>query len=376
MPVPDAPLPNTANTVPALGEHIAVERLLTRVAEYHASDLHLTVGTTPVLRLDGKLVSLTDEEVVTPEFMESILDDVLSEEQRQQLEKERDIVFIYTLGDKARFKVNVFFQKGYPSASLRFIDNQIRSIAELGLPSMVEKLVQLTKGLLIVSGPFGSGRSSTLAALVDAINRTRSEYILTIEQPVERLFVNNKSIVEQREVGRDTPSFLDALTNSIQEDVNVVMLSEIDSPEVLRGALNVAQAGRLVLFSMNAESTVRTVEKIVTSFPQGEQESVRIMLSEVLQGIVCQRILPKVGGGTVPVAEVLTVTAPIRKVIRDGALFQITTILQTSREEGMMPLDRALAERVKSGVIAVDDALMQANDQNAFKVMLKNAGIV
>lgn len=370
--MPDAPLPNS---VPALGQHIAVERLLTRVAEYHASDLHLTVGTTPVLRLDGKLVSLTDEEVVTPERIEAILDDLLTDQQRQQLEKERDIVFIYTLGDKARFKVNVFYQKGYASASLRFIDSQIRSTAELGLPAMVERLAQLTKGLLIVSGPFGSGRSSTLAALVDAINRARSEYILTIEQPIERLFVNNKSVIEQREVGRDTPSFLDALENSIQEDVNVVMLSEINSPEVLRGALNVAQAGRLVLFSMNAESTIRTVEKIITSFPQGEQESIRIMLSEVLQGIVCQRILPKVGGGTVAVAEVLTVTAPIRKVIRDGALFQITTILQTSREEGMMPLDRALADRVKNGEIAVEDALMQANDQNAFKVMLKNAGI-
>lgn len=370
--MPDAPSPNF---VPALGQHIAVERLLTRVAEYHASDLHLTVGTTPVLRLDGKLVSLTDEEVVTPERVEAILDDLLTDQQRQQLEKERDIVFIYTLGDKARFKVNVFYQKGYASASLRFIDGQIRSVAELGLPAMVERLAQLTKGLLIVSGPFGSGRSSTLAALVDAINRTRSEYILTIEQPIERLFVNNKSVIEQREVGRDTLSFLDALTNSIQEDVNVVMLSEIDSPEVLRGALNVAQAGRLVLFSMNAESTVRTVEKIITSFPQEEQESIRIMLSEVLQGIVCQRILPKVGGGTVPIVEVLTVTAPIRKVIRDGALFQITTILQTSREEGMMPLDRALADRVKSGEVAVEDAQMQANDQNAFKVMLKSAGI-
>lgn len=354
-----------------LGQQIVVEKILTRVAEYKASDLHLTVGTPPVLRVDGKLITLTDEEVITPELMDAALEQLMNDEQRKALEKERGILFTYDLTGKARFKVNIFYQRGYPSASLRYIPSDIKSIPELGLPPVVESFARVKKGLIIVSGSFGSGRTATLAALVNTINKERAEHIVTIERPIEYLFVNAKSIVEQREVGHDAPSFQRAIENIYQEDVNVLMLSELDTPEVIEQALKVAESGRLVLSSMSTESSVQTIEKIITSFAVDEQEEIRLLLSETLQGIVTQRLLPRIGGGSVVVAEILTVTSAIRSVIRDGAIYQLQTILQTSREEGMVALDRALADRVKSGEVLEEEAMKHASDRNTFKLMLR-----
>jgi twitching motility protein PilT len=355
----------------ALGQQINVERILTRVAEYKASDLHLTVGSPPVLRVDGKLVTLSDEDVITPEFMDSIIEQITNEEQRAVLERERGVLFTFDFGNKARFKVNVFYQRGFPSASLRYIPAETKSTQELGLPPVVETFAKCKKGLVIISGSFGSGRTATLAALVNSINRDRAEHIVTIENPVEYQFVNNKSIIEQREVGHDVPSFDLALKNLYQEDVNVVMISDLETPVVIEQALKVAESGRLVLTSMNTETSLQTVEKIVSSFPPDEQEQIRVLLSETLQGIVAQRLLPRIGGGTVVIAEVLTVTPAIRSVIRDGAIYQIQTILQTSREEGMVAFDRALADRVKTGEVLEDEAMKYAIDQNTFKLMLR-----
>src|SRR5690606_14858109 len=209
----------------AIGQDILLEKILTRVAEYQASDAHLTVGVPPVLRVDGKLVTLTDEPVVTPDTMEAIVEKLLNEQERERLEKERSIVLTYTLSNKARFKVNVFFQKGFPSASLRYIPPQVKTITELGLPAFVENFAKLKKGLVVIAGTFGSGRTATAAALIDTVNRERSEHIITIEQPIEYMFVDNKCIIEQREVGKDTASFEQALDNIYQEDVNVVLVS-------------------------------------------------------------------------------------------------------------------------------------------------------
>lgn len=355
----------------ALGQQLTIEAMLTRVAEYKASDLHLTVGMPPVLRVDGKLITLTDEPVVTPEYMEGVLEQLINEEQRAALEKERGVLFTFDIGNKARFKVNIFYQRGYPSASLRYIPPEIKTIQELGLPLVVESFARFKKGLVVVSGSFGSGRTATLSALVNTINKERAEHVVTIEHPIEYLFVNNKSIIEQREVGHDAPSFQQALGNIYQEDVNVVVVSELDSTEVIEQSLKVAESGRLVLSSMSTESAVQTIEKIITSFSVSQQEQVRILLSEVLQGIVAQRLLPRIGGGSVVVAEVLTVTPAIRSVIRDGVIYQINTILQTSREDGMIAFDRALADRVKSGEITEDEAMKYASDRNTLKLMLR-----
>ncbi len=357
----------------ALAQNIALEHLLTRVAEYHASDLHLTVGSPPVLRVDSALTPLQEEPVVTPDFMETVLEQLLSEEQRAELTERRSIVFTYAFGNKARFKANVFYQKGYPSASLRYIAPRVLTLAELKLPDAVYRFTKLNRGLVIIAGPFGSGRSATVAALIDTINRERSEHILTIERPIEYLFENQQSIVEQREVGRDTPSFAEAIENSFQEDANVIMLSELETQDVIESALKIADAGRLVVSTMSTDTAVRTLEKIITSFPPDRQEQISVQLSEVLEGIVAQRLLPKTGGGSVAVTEVLLVSPAIRAVIRDGALAQIPTILQTSRGEGMMTLDTALAEAVKRGDISTEEALRHATDKETLQLQLRTA---
>lgn len=354
-------------TVPAT---ILLERLFSRLAELQASDLHLTVGVAPVVRVGGKLMTLTDEEVMTPTTIEAIMAKIMTDEQRKTFEAERRMVFTYDFASKARFKVDVFFQRGFPSASLRYIEPRMKTVEELGLPPVVAKLADAHRGILIVSGTFGSGRSTTMTALVQHINMSRAAHIVTIENPIEQIFVNGKSIIEQREVGRDTLTFEAALENIYQEDVDVVVLTEAENPKVLDLMLKVAESGRLVVTSMSADSASRTVEKIIAMFPPHEQERVRSTLSETLVGVVTQRLLPRTGGGVILVAEVLTATRAIRSVIHDGATHQIDTILETSREEGMMPFDAALAARVSSGDLGLDDALAAAHDPNTVKQML------
>lgn len=350
---------------------IAIERILTTAAEYRASDLHLSPGNPPILRVDGKLLALEGEQMMTPDFVAQTASLFLDAEQQKTLEREKELIVAASLKGKLRFKMSLFHQKGSLAASLRFIPSQIRSVRELGLPTAVEQFTALSKGLVLITGPFGSGRTATLAALVQTINLGRAAHIVTIEKPIEFLYVNNRSIIEQREVGRDTVSFAQALLTASREDVDVIVVSEMEDPEVVRAVLAAAQSSRLVISTMNTDSVLKTIETILYSFPQDEQEKVRLQLSETLEGIVSQRLLPRVGGGRVVVAEILTPTPPVRSVIRDGALFQLNTILQTSREAGMASLDRSLAELVKTGEILMDDALAVSVDRTNLKMMVR-----
>jgi len=350
---------------------LTISRILSTGAEYKASDLHMTVGNPPILRVDGKLLPLADEQIITPDFMSDFTDFVLSAEQKKILNENKEIVTAFTMPNKIRLKINIFFQKGVLAASLRFIPATIKNIKELGLPPIVENFTQLTKGLLIITGPFSSGRTATVAALINAINKTRACHIMTIEKPIENIFVNNKSIIEQREVGRDTKSFEQALSTASREDVDVIMVSEMQERTVFQSVLNAAESSRLVISSMNTDTVLKTIEKIINSFPPEEEEKVRIQLSETLEGIVCQRLLPRVGGGRIVVAEVMIPTPPIRTVIKEGAFYQLQNIIQTAREEGTISLDRAMAELVRTGEILMDDALAHATDRANLKIMTR-----
>lgn len=352
-------------------EKIFLDKVLATGAEYKASDFHFTVGNPPILRVDGKLIPLTNEQILTMDFLKDFVASILDKDQQLVLEKEKEIVFAYTMGNKARFKISIFYQKGNLAVSLRLITSQIKSIKELGLPSIVEKFAELEKGLVIISGPFGSGRTGTLAALINTINRTRSEHIVTIEKPIEFLFTNNKSIIEQREVGKDTRSFTQALRTASHEDVDVIYVSEMETAEVAESVLNAAESSRLVLASMNTDSVLRTIEKMISFFPDERQEQARSQISSVIEGVVSQRLLPRVGGGRIAVAEVMIPNDPVRSVIREGAIYQINNILQTSREEGMISLDRSLGELVRTGEILIDDALANAVDKQNLKLMLR-----
>jgi len=346
-------------------------RILSTLAEYKASDLHLTIGNPPILRVDTKLVPLENESMVTPDFIETVVSTVLNEEQKKVLEKDKEIVLAYSLEDRARFRVNIFYQKGYPSVSLHYIGDKIKNLKELGLPPVVEQFVNIKRGLVLVTGPFGSGKTTTLVSMINTINNNRSDYILTIENPIEYLFVNNKSVIEQREVGRDTPSLADGLRTVTQEDVDVVMLSDLPDAEVIKEVLNIADSGRVVFASYNADSVVKAIEKMINCFPPNEQKQIKSFLSDNLEGAVCQRLLPRVGGGRIVVAEVLIPTEPVRNVIKEGVLYQINNIIQTSREEGMISLDKSLAELVKTGEILIEEALACAQDPQSLRTMTR-----
>jgi twitching motility protein PilT len=353
-------------------DSIIVQRILTTAAEYRASDLHCTVGNPPILRIDGKLMPLDQEQVVTPDFMAAIAETFLTPEQRQQLEQNREIVTAFMLENRIRFKVSMFYQRGFLAASLRLISNEIKSLHDLGLPLAVQGFTKLTKGLILITGPFGSGRTETVAALVNEINRTRTAHIVTIEKPIEHLYANDQSFIEQREVGRDTKSYEQAIETASREDVDVIVVSEMEEHNVIQSALTAAESSRLVISTMNTDSVLKTVETIINSAPPEFTTKIRTQLAGTLEGIVSQRLLPRVGGGRILVAEVMIPSPPIRAVIRDGALYQLQNILQTGREEGTISLDRSLSELVKTGEILLDDALTYAVDPNNLKLMTRS----
>lgn len=350
---------------------ISIKKILAAASEYGASDVHLVPGNPPVFRIDGKLVPIETEAIVTPDFMTAVVELMLTPEQQAQLERDKELISATSLENKSRFKVSFFHEKGMLAASIRAIANQMKTVRELGLPPIVEQFASITKGLVIVTGPFGAGRTATAGAILNEVNRRRAAHIVTIEQPIEFLYINELSIIEQREVGRDTNSFEQALITASREDVDVIMVSEMSDPKVVQAVMAVAESNRLVISTMNTDSVVKTVEKIIESFPPGEAAQARRILADNLQGIVSQRLLPRIGGGRIVVAEIMAPTDSVRAVIRDGQIFQLTTILQTSREEGMVSLDRSLAELVRTGEVAMNDAMACAVDRRNLSLMLR-----
>lgn len=360
-----------ASPILKTNEQIEINRILTLAAEYNASDLHLSVGNPPTVRVEGELIPLREEKVITPDFLEKISLFFLNEKQREILQREREIILAYDFQNRIRFKVNIFYQESYLSASLRLIPYTIKTLKELGLPKAVENFTQLKKGLVIICGPFGSGRTSTLAAIISEINNSRNEHILTVEKPIEFIFTDNKSIIEQREVGSDALSFEQAVNSATQEDLDIIMVSDLKSKEVIRGCLDLAERGSLVIAAIDTESVIKTIEKIINSFEPKEQNQVKVQLSDVLEGIIAQRLVPKVGGGRILVTEVLVTNSAVHSIIREGNIYQLNSILATSRDEGMLSLDQALTELVKTGEIQLEDAIEQAEDKNNFKMMFK-----
>ncbi len=346
-------------------------KLLRQVAELKASALHLSVGNPPIFRVDDQLKPLQDANILTPEVMKKIALSFLDESHKKKLEDEKEVVLTYSFEDRARFKVNVFYQKGYLSVSLKYIPPVVKNLRDLGLPVIVERFAKLKKGLVLVTGPYGSGKSTTMASLIETVNQSRSEYIITIEKPIEYIYTNNKSIVEQREVGRDTLSFEKALSSIPQEDVNVVMISDLEDEKVIEMIFTVVESGRLVLAAMNTDSAYKTLEKIINSFPVPKQEQIRLQLADAFEGAISQRLLPRVGGGKVVAAEILIPSPAVKSIIKEGSIYQINTILQTSREEGMVSLDRSLADLVKAGEVLLEDALNHAVDKNGLKMMIR-----
>jgi len=352
-------------------ENLTINRILNTVAERGATDAHLTVGNHPYLRINGQLTALTEEEVINPDFLDSLIHFFVSEEKKELLKKDKEAKFIFDWQGKARFRVHLFQQKGYFSISLKLISRKIKTLEELGVPKTVTNFSQAKRGLIIISGPFNSGRSTTLAALLETINKSRSERILYFEEPIEQLFVNQKSVIEQREVGVDVATFSQGLKSTKDVDVNVVAVSKVDSQESLELILELAESGRLVIVIMDYDTALSCLEGIISDFPQAKKQWAQDVLADYLLGIVVQRLVPAVQGGQALVVEILMASSSAKSLIKDGRFANLESIIQTSRAEGMVSLDYSLIELVRSGKISQEEALKQATNPKNLTTSLK-----
>jgi twitching motility protein PilT len=323
----------------------------------------------PMLRIDS-LLRPVDIPPYTVEKVNEMIGGFLGEKLLQRLvstRRELDFSFSYS---KIRFRCNIFFQKGSLAASLRLLPNEIRDLASLGVPTVVGKMLEHNQGLVIVSGPTGHGKSTTLAAMVNQILHERRAHLVTIEDPIEYVFTSQKSIISQREVGIDTPSFASALRAALREDPDIVLLGEMRDQETMEAALQIAETGHLVLTTLHTNSAAQTANRIIDVFPPHQQEQVRVQLSEVLLGIASQRLLPRVQGGRVLASEIMIANSAVRSLIREGKTHQIPNLIQTSAAEGMMGLDKSLAELVSRGEVSIDDALAWSLDPKTLKMMI------
>lgn len=346
-----------------------LSRLLEATIQNKASDLHLVTGVPPTLRVDGALMPL-DYDVLTPAATESFARVLAGEKELSHLhetQEEIDLAFPY---GEYRFRVNIYYARNEINISLRALANKIPKLADLGVPGVVENLISFKQGLLIVTGPTGHGKSTTLASIVDLLNTTRGGHIITIEDPVEYVFEHKKALVSQRQVGFDTPSFASALRSSLREDPDIVLVGEMRDLESIEAVMTLAETGHLVLTSLHTNSAAQTADRIIDVFPEHQQSQIRAQFSSVLLGIVSQRLLPRLSGGRVLASEVLVANAAVRATIRDGKTHQLPNVIQTSAAEGMISLDKVLADLVNSGEISLDDAINWSQDAKQLKMLI------
>ncbi|CAN5637049.1 type IV pilus twitching motility protein PilT [soil metagenome] len=326
--------------------------LLLEVIERNASDLHLTAGAHPTVRVRGRLMALEDYPIMTTEQTREIVYSILTNDQRQRLETDWQIDFAYAVPNQARFRVNAYYQRAAIGAAFRLIPFSIKTIDELGLPTVLHELARRPRGFVLVTGPTGSGKSTSLAAVVDEINETREEHIMTIEDPIEFLHGHKKCIVNQREIGSDAKSFGMGLKSALRQDPDVILVGEMRDLETIHTALTAAETGHLVFATLHTQDTPQTIDRIIDVFPAEQQQQVRVQLSVALQGIVTQQLLPTAdGAGRIAACEVLLATPAIRNLIREGKTHQIYSSLQTGGNIGMQTMDAALATLVRAGKI-------------------------
>lgn len=348
--------------VAAANSQPRIEILLEEVIKKKASDLHLQVGLNPMLRVDGALTPVSGSEVLTEEMVEALVFAILDEDQKQILLKDKEFDFSFAFGDLGRFRVNAFHERGNLAAALRLIPNEILTIEQLGLPAVVNKYADYPRGLVLVTGPTGSGKSTTLAALVDKINSEKPLHIITIEDPVEFTHTSKKSVLVQREVHYDTFSFSAALRSSLRQDPDVVLIGEMRDLETIASAITIAETGHLVFATLHTNSAAQSIDRMIDVFPPHQQPQIRSQLSNILMGICSQRLVPAIGGGRVPAAEVLVATPAVRNIIREGKTHQLDAVIQTGAEFGMQSMDKTLVQMIHAGTINYDEARNYAVD--------------
>lgn len=352
-----------------------IEDLLKELLERNGSDLHISSKLPPVIRVDGKLIR-TDHPVLSSEDVENLLFPMLSNEQRRHLEQEWELDFSYGIEGLGRFRVNFYKDKGSYAAAFRTIATKAPDLEELGMPPIVTQIAEKPRGLVLVTGPTGSGKSTTLAAMVDYINRTRAEHILTIEDPVEFVHTSKLSIIHQRELGMDTRSFANALKSALREDPDIILVGEMRDHETIALALTAAETGHLVFGTLHTSSASQTIDRIIDVFPEGQQQQIRVQLANSLVAVFAQTLLPKKAAdgskrGRVMAQEIMVVTPAISNLIRESKAAQIYSTIQTSSGSGMQTLESALAELYKSGKVTLEDAMAKSSKPNELKRLIQ-----
>ena len=354
-----------------------IDALLEQMLDLDASDLHLAVGAAPAFRIRGSLTPAVGADRLDAETTRQALYSILTSEQQKQLELDRQLDFAYSLPGVARFRVNVFFQRGSVGAAFRLVPGEIRTLDELGLPPVLHTLAEKARGLVLVTGPTGSGKSTTLAAIIDEINRTRAEHIMTIEDPIEFLHRHQKCVVNQREIGTDARSFGESLRAALRQDPDVLLVGEMRDLETISTALTAAETGHLVFGTLHTQTASSTIDRVIDVFPPAQQQQVRIMIANSLQAVVTQTLLPTANGsGRVAALEILLPDDAVRNLVRQAKVEQLYTVMQTSSSRGMQTMEQALADLVLRQVVDYEEALARTTRAEQLLGILERAGVV
>ncbi len=335
-----------------------IEDIIVRALADGASDIHFTAGSFPAFRTSGNIVPLMNLRVLSSEDISGLLKEIISPEFMTRFLADKEIDFSFDFHGKARFRGNAFYQKGSVGVALRAIPGQVKTISELNLPPILEIFSRKKQGFFLVVGPVGQGKSTTLAAMVELINRERAEHIVTIEDPIEYLFRPDKSIIDQREVGIDTKNFQTGLESAFRQDVDIIMIGEMRNPETISTAVTSAETGHLVLSTLHTNNASQTVDRIIDSFPADQQPQIRVQLAGSLLGIFSQRLIPRISGGLVPAYELLINNNAVSSLIRDGRTHEIDIVIETGMKDGMIDMNRSLSDLVRKGEITPENALL------------------
>ncbi len=351
-----------------------LNELLLVTAKQNASDLHIAVGKRPTIRMDSVLVPLAKENILNKEDTEGLVLALLNEKQKAEFLDQKQLDFSYNFEDKARFRVNVYFQRGFMAAALRLIPARIQTLEELNLPPILHDFAKLQQGFILAVGPAGHGKSTTLAAILDEINHSRTDHIITVEDPIEYIFSQDRCIISQREVGSDAPSFHAALWSILRQDPDVIMIGEIRDPETMAMAMTSAETGHLVFSTLHTNSAAQTIDRIIDSFPPNQQGQIASQLAGTLVAIISERLVPRIGGGRVPATEILLMNSAVRNLIREEKIYQINLVIETSVQEGMISLNRSLASLVKRSEISMEQAESYSMNPSELRLLLERMG--
>lgn len=347
-----------------------LDELLDSVIKEGGSDLHLSEGKQPVLRVSGFLIPLLKHRPLAKEDLEGMVGALLGSESKKAFFETKEVDFSFNYSPEARFRGNCFFQRGTISIALRLIPRKIKTLKELNLPPILESFTEKKQGFFLVVGAVGQGKSTTLASMVEMINESRAEHIITIEDPVEYIFEDKKSIVDQREVKIDTKDFYSGLTNIFRQDVDVIMIGEMRDPETIGAAVTAAETGHLVFSTLHTNTASQTIDRVIDSFPSNQQDQIRIQLAASLSGILSQRLIPRIAGGLVPAYELLINRPSVANLIRDRRVHEVDSVIETNSEQGMINMNRCLVDLVRRGEITVENALLYSNNPDTLGRML------